>query len=424
MREFAPNLSLLVEQDEESIEEYQLEELPKHPSAERASALFSRGQSTEKTRQIQSQYFDLIREGVKEIENKSSAKNSEIIMSNKAKPFAQLESKLLALLAPLEGMYRSEKDITDAIKKLQVNFQESDKMGSLDARKIAESFPTGRGLYNALKCYRDRMKAPLPPNTSRMIYMQSELDAKADADFIEVLYQINELEELTVQELNFIQVKSSDVTADKLASIQRRHADVAHNLAENLERLNERFYPELKFKDEEDRAETLFASVLVMLELKEDENPLARLNRCIGMVSENKPNAEQSKNGAIRFEASAILQLGQTLEVVGTEEDWLIFYTGLKAKYKQYTPAKAAQSLKELNRKIEEDKDTYPHLIHLVKQIEATLPPDAIKKASTPHITPIKNINSITTIGSKVVPNGIKRIDLPNSQKYMVHRAA
>ncbi len=426
-RESSPNFALLIEQGDEPIQEYSLEQLPSYGSSEKALALFSRGQTTDKVKQIQSQYFELIKAGVKNADLRGSGKGSEIVLSNQSKPFAQLEAKLLALLAPLENLYKSEKDVEDAIKKMRQNYQgfAEQKGFDLDSKSIAGSFPTGRGLFNALKCYRDRLKAPLPPDTERMLYLQTELDAKADADFIEVLYKLNAMKELEVQELNFIQVKSSEVPPNKLATIQRKHEQLAKELAQDLTRLNERFYPEIKFGDAEERGEILLSSVMELVTTKEGETPTARLDRCIGMMSHKKTTDNWSKNGPIRFEAGAITQLGATLESLGSEEDWLMFYGGLRDKYKQYTPIKSAQSLKEIRRQLEMAPTQYTHLENIVNQLEATLPPEILKTATTPHLTKIQKVQSITTIGSKVVPGGQKDItDHTGKPKYMVHRAA
>jgi hypothetical protein len=422
MREFSPNFSLLVESGDESTHEYNLDQLPQNSSMERANALFGRGKSDEKIRALQSQYFELITEGMKQVQARGTGKGSEIVLSNQSKPFAKLETKLLALLAPLENLYRSEQDITEAIKKLQHNFQAQNS--GLDSKLILDAFPKGRGLYNALKCYRDRLKAPLPEGSKRMIYLQPELDAKADTDFIEIMYKMDEMQELIVQELNFIQVKSSDVSPSTLDSIQRKHQELAAELSQDLSRLNERFYPEIKFKDEEERSEILFASILELVTPVEGETPLARLDRCINLMPGNKTNSNWSKNGPTRFEADAISQLAFTLEAVGSEEDWLLFYNGLRDKYKKYTPIKAAQSLKEIRRHIEKDPSKYPHLIHNVELLEATLPPETVKSVSTPHITKIEKIQSVTTVGSKTVPGGIKTLGTDKVKpKYMVHRA-
>ncbi len=429
-RESHPNFSIITEPqfsspEQEEYREFSLEKLPTKGNPDRASALFGANTvRTEKIKEAQKPFFELMRTAMLEAQTfKSSKEKKEIALTFKSKYFAQLETRLLGLLAPLEHLYRNEKDVSDAILKMKSNFQKSEFKEGIDATTMRDFYSSGKGLFSALSCYRSRLKMPLTEGQKKLIYLQSELDAKADADFIEVIYS-DRAKDISIDELNFIQVKSSAAGASDLSSIQRRHEGLAQELAGNIERLNNRYYPEVAFSSQDEFAEIMLNSFVELTSNDPDkkQDPIKKLNSALKIVTEDIRTTSLSNNGPIRLEANKIRNLALIMESASNEEEWLILYESLKQKFAVYTDTTAIQSLLEMRKEINRDPESYPHFSKMVDQFLSTFPAIKVKSAQLPNISKIHKIQSITTVGNKTVPNGTKEIGTKDS-KYMVYRS-
>ncbi len=430
MRETDPNFYLLMNSAETESSEIKLENIPTQASPDRANALFTRGATTDRIREIQAPYFELIRSGLSEAALQESAKRTnETLMTNRSKPFAALESKLIALMAPLGHLYRTEADINNAITKLKRNYIEN---GGQDFKPelVNKYFPTARGLFNALDCYRFRSRAPLAPNLKRSIFLQAELDAKSDTDFVEVVYD-DSSDLLKISELNFIQVKSSAIKPEELASIQRKHEMLAQDLASNLEKAQQRFYPEVEFKSQEEKDEALINIGLEMSVSQNDPdhktNSIDVMNAIVQTQIKNSLLENRSRNAPVRLEVKVIFDATKILEQLNEEESWLIFYQDSIQHLKDLKPQKAAHWLKEMKRLIDKDPNSSEHLKTIIYKIIAELPADqksAFDKILLPQVVPIESISSITTIGRKEVPNGKKPLSLDKKRLMVMRKAA
>lgn len=144
--------------------------------------------------------------------------------------FAEVENILVEKCINL-----TENDIDNTIRQLGRKFLDYVKQNNRISRvigRVRDELTTGRfnidsrGIKSVVSFIRERTRLLMSKPTQKFVIgFNNQLDARKKIDLIEVLFGDTDL---TIDQLNFIQIKSSPPIAEEIISIVRAHRDFAN----------------------------------------------------------------------------------------------------------------------------------------------------------------------------------------------------
>jgi hypothetical protein len=187
--------------------------------------------------------------------------NKEERSGNFAAPMAKFNNRLVSLLLGLPDNEISTQ-VNRIYKRLQRRF--SEKYPKDATRFLEWSRGNDRGIVAVIKFIKERSIEQLPNNSTRKLFYNNNLDAKYSIDLVELNYRDDD--ELVVDDMQLIQIKSGVQKDSDNERIQRSHAEFTNHFMTGLNEFEKKFVPSIKFRDDDEQL--AFNESLVELQSK------------------------------------------------------------------------------------------------------------------------------------------------------------